>query len=78
MLNYSPAQLSDLILHELTHATAYSSGHTDFNESLATFIGRNGSLLFLKQQFGEHTHHLQQAAERRADIALSKRLNQSD
>jgi predicted aminopeptidase len=70
MLSYSPGQLADLILHELTHATAYSSGHTDYNESLATFIGQQGSLVFLTDHFGQNTPHLQQAKERREDISL--------
>ena len=70
MLEYSPGQLADLIIHELTHATAYSSGHADFNESLATFIGRQGSLLFLKHHFGPDTPYLQEAIEQREDIQL--------
>lgn len=74
MLDYSPDQLADLILHELTHATAYSSGFTDYNESLATFVGRQGSLLFLSQHYGADTPHLIYAKESRADNALFRKF----
>ena len=70
MLGYAPDQLADLILHELTHALVYAPGQTDYNESLATFVGRQGSLLFLAQHFGPETPLLQQAKTRRADAAL--------
>ena len=70
MLGYAPDQLADLILHELTHARVYAPGQTDYNESLATFVGLQGSLLFLAQHFGPETPLLQQAETRRADAAL--------
>ena len=70
MLNYQPDQLADLILHELTHATAYAAGETDFNETMATFVGRQGSLLFLSRHLGPDTPLLQLAQQRRADSAL--------
>lgn len=70
MLGYPPDQLADLILHELTHARVYAPSQTDFNESLATFVGRQGALLFLAQHFGPNTPLLQQARARRADAAL--------
>ena len=74
MLGYAPDQLADLILHELTHALVYAPGQTDYNESLATFVGRQGSLLFLAQHFGTDTPLLQQAEARRADAALFRKF----
>ena len=74
MLGYAPDQLADLILHELTHAFAYAPGQTDYNESLATFVGRQGSLLFLAHHFGSDTPLLQQTKARRADAALFRRF----
>ena len=74
MLRYAPDQLADLILHELTHALVYIPKQTDYNESLATFVGRQGSLLFLAQHFGGDTPLLQQAAARRADAALFRQF----
>lgn len=70
MISYAPDQLADLILHELTHARVYAPSQTDFNESLATFVGRQGALLFLAQHFGPNTPLLPQAKARRADAAL--------
>ncbi len=74
MLDYAPDQLADLILHELTHALVYAPGKTDYNENLATFIGRQGSLLFLAQHFGPDTPLLQQAEVRRADADRFRRF----
>ena len=69
MLDYPEDSLVDLILHELTHATVYAKGHTDFNESLATFVGQTSSLIFLEQFYGPDTPLLRQARRRRTDVA---------
>ena len=74
MLEYQPDQLADLILHELTHGLAYAPDHTDYNESLATFVGRQGSILFLAQHFGPDTPLLKEAHERRIDSALFRKF----
>ena len=67
MLSYPPHVLTDLILHELTHATMYAKGHADFNESVATFIGQEGARQFLREFFGEENVYLQRADEERQD-----------
>ena len=67
MLSYPPHVLTDLILHELTHATMYAKGHTDFNESVATFIGQEGARQFLKRHYGEDNPYLQSALEEKRD-----------
>ena len=69
MLNDSPDELADLILHELTHGTIFAEGHTDYNESLATFVGQKGSLLFLAYHFGPQTEHIISAQHKRTDAA---------
>ena len=69
MLDYSHDRLAELILHELTHETIYAKGHTDFNESLATFVGQTGSLLFLAELYGSETPLIEQAQKRREDQA---------
>jgi predicted aminopeptidase len=53
MLRRNKGQLAELIIHELTHATVYKKGQVDFNENLATFVGEQGALQFLKSRFGE-------------------------
>jgi predicted aminopeptidase len=50
MLDFHEVSLADLILHEMTHNTVFRDGDTDFNESLATFIGRTGAMAFLESQ----------------------------
>ncbi|MFC1525352.1 aminopeptidase [Candidatus Latescibacterota bacterium] len=69
MLKYPDDALADLLIHELTHATVYVKGHTDFNESLATFVGRRGSLDFLAERNGAESGSVCQALERREDAA---------
>ena len=53
MLKRDPLSLSETIIHELLHNTIYRSGDTNFNESLATFVGREGAIEFLRAQFGD-------------------------
>ncbi len=52
MLDDPEEEIAALILHELTHATVYAPGRTDFNESLASFAGRQGALEFARWRFG--------------------------
>lgn len=69
-------EIADLILHELTHATLYVPGDSDFNESLASFVGRQGALEFVRWRFGQgsavydRTVQRIAAAERRDAAAL--------
>lgn len=53
MLDDPPEDLAALILHELTHATLYRAGEADFNEGLATFVGRQGAIDYVRARFGE-------------------------
>lgn len=52
MLAYDVNRLANTIFHELTHATAFRAGDTEFNESCATFVGNEGALAFLEAKFG--------------------------
>jgi len=52
MLNRSKGSLAELIIHESTHATLYVKDSVQFNENLASFIGKKGAELFLKDHFG--------------------------
>ena len=53
MLKRGTLSIVETIIHELLHNTVYRSGDTIFNESLATFVGRQGAIDFLWAQFGE-------------------------
>jgi predicted aminopeptidase len=52
MLEWDDVVLANLILHEMTHATVYFKGRTDFNEQLATFVGNQGAVHFLREKYG--------------------------
>jgi predicted aminopeptidase len=52
MKKYGPYSLSNLIFHELTHATVYRKNRTQFNEEAATFIGTEGALRYIAFKFG--------------------------
>jgi len=46
MLDGPAERLVEVILHELTHATVFVPGRSDFNEALASFVGRQGARAF--------------------------------
>jgi predicted aminopeptidase len=55
---YSPllartrGSIANTVIHELTHGTIFVASEARFNESVATFVGDHGSLLFLRQRYG--------------------------
>ncbi len=67
MLDDPPEALIELLLHELAHATIFVDGHTDYNESLATFIGQRGTVLFLARHFGRDTPLIDRVYAQRRD-----------
>lgn len=69
MLKRSEGGLASLIIHELTHEVLYVKDSTIFNENLATFIGEQGALRFLKNKYGENTYEYQQYANNRSDYS---------
>lgn len=42
------AGLAETLLHELTHQYRYVPGETDFNEQLASFVGRTAAVAYLR------------------------------
>tara|TARA_B100001250_G_scaffold368699_1_gene351563 strand:+ start:3650 stop:4705 length:1056 start_codon:yes stop_codon:yes gene_type:complete len=68
MLSLEIGNLTELLLHELTHSTVYLSGMTDFNESFASFVGRKGAEQFLEQQFGSRSEYFQNLVQSRVDL----------
>ena len=61
MTDYSPYALADLIIHEQTHATIFIKNQIQFNEELATFVGREGALSFLRDHYGADSEAYAQA-----------------
>ncbi len=56
MLNYSTEYLANLIIHEMTHATVFIKDNVQFNEEMASFVGDNGAVEFLKFKYGEKSN----------------------
>lgn len=51
MLDDSPGDMANTIIHELTHATIFVKDSITFNENLASFIGDKGAEAFLTSAF---------------------------
>jgi predicted aminopeptidase len=70
MLQWNEATLANLILHEMTHATIYFKGQTDFNEQMATFIGNQGAIDFLREKYGKGSQEVVEAIHCQEDDLL--------
>jgi predicted aminopeptidase len=53
MLRRNDLSLVETVIHELLHNTVWRPNNTTFNESLATFVGRQGAVDFLVANYGE-------------------------
>jgi predicted aminopeptidase len=53
MLKRGTLSLSETIIHELLHNTVYRANDTVFNESLASWVGRQGAVEFLQARYGD-------------------------
>jgi predicted aminopeptidase len=67
MTDYSAFELADLIIHEQTHATVFFKNQTQFNEEMATFVGREGALAFLRDFYGTNSAIYREALSSLAD-----------
>lgn len=74
MLRYSEGTLADLIIHELTHATVWIEDDATFNESLASFVGETGALLWLVTKYGEQSDAVQLVVAGREDGAVFRKF----
>ena len=70
MLKKTSGGLARLIIHELTHGTLYVNGEDAFNENLATFVGDNGAIIFMKHRFGENSIELKRYVGALDDIKM--------
>ncbi len=52
MADYSVFRIASLIIHEQTHATVYLKNRIQFNEEMATFVGNEGALSFIRDRYG--------------------------
>ena len=49
MLRQGYYNLVETIIHEMTHTTLYVKGNGDFNEQLASFVGKKGAMLYFRE-----------------------------
>jgi predicted aminopeptidase len=70
MLEWKEGALTNLILHEMVHATVYFKDQTDFNEQIATFIGNQGAIDFLTERFGAGSKEVREAVHSQEDDLL--------
>jgi len=54
MLEEDEAGFVETLIHEMTHPTIYFKGQGEFNESIASIIGKTGALKFLRAKYGEN------------------------
>lgn len=69
-LSFPIGDLSNIIIHELTHGTLYVKNNVDFNENLASFIGDKGAVKFLIHQYGIDSPEYLQYEHHKADRKL--------
>jgi predicted aminopeptidase len=50
MMRGGVASFVEVLLHEMAHMRLYVSGHTDFNEQLATFVGQTAAEQYLRSR----------------------------
>ncbi len=78
MKKYSPFELASLIIHEQTHATLFVKGQAQFNEELATFVGEEGALAWLRDARGadslDYRSALDEIADSQTFVALLRGL----
>lgn len=67
MLTYGQLGLVDLILHELAHGVLYFRGQVEFNESFASFVGKQGSFSYLRERAGPGVPTVEDAEHRYRD-----------
>jgi predicted aminopeptidase len=67
MLDDPPEVLAELVLHEMTHATVFAAGDTDFNELLASFMGGAATESFFNAREGADGPTLRRHRARQAD-----------
>ena len=70
MLQWDEATLANVILHEMTHATIYFKGQTEFNEQMATFVGNQGAIDFLCEKYGKRSNEVVEAIHCQGDDLL--------
>jgi predicted aminopeptidase len=61
MRDYSAYELASVIIHEQTHATLFLRNQTRFNEELATFVGDEGAIGFIRERYAGEPEKVEEA-----------------
>jgi len=69
-LRLDEIEIAELVLHEITHNTVISLSNVNFDESLATFVGRRGAQMWFDETFGPDSDEAMAARRRFADKAV--------
>lgn len=77
MLQRSEGRLAELIIHESTHATLYVKDSVQFNENLASFIGKKGAERYLNYRFGKYSTESKEYLSRQKKNKIFKQYMQS-
>ncbi|MFH1132005.1 MAG: aminopeptidase [Pseudomonadota bacterium] len=64
MLDTDLDRLIEIVIHETTHSTIFLRNQVAFNESLAVFVGQQGTLDFLAHRFGAGAPEVTQTRKR--------------
>jgi predicted aminopeptidase len=70
MVSYEEGELADLIIHESAHATLFIRNDNQFNEELATFVGRSGAERYLSERYGVDSEELAAYQKQRNDSGI--------
>jgi predicted aminopeptidase len=76
LLRLRDADLANLIIHELTHATIWVQGNVEFNENIAVFIGNQGALEYCRDRLGKDSEARYILASNEDDRIFSIYLNE--
>jgi predicted aminopeptidase len=59
MLNRPTGKFAETLFHELTHRTVFIKDSLTFNENLASFIGQEATISFLRLHYGDQSSELE-------------------
>lgn len=66
-IHHTPADLAEIIFHELSHQRVFAKGDTDFNEAFATAVGEEGVRRWLRTIGNTNALHQYLASQQRQE-----------
>ncbi len=80
MMRRGTVSFVEVMLHEMTHARLYVAGQTDWDEQLASFVGRVGATRYIRSRFAQAPallRELQDHEQRRRQVDRAVRATLS-